>query len=350
MHGVSMSADEKPASQSLFGASIEDPAHRWKADPVGAFTDWQKSRLLGAGGTTSFNERSTRQYVAMFSRFCKWLAGEGGDITRVTAEEIARFLGTVGRGDEKAAISTVRRYLSLLSKVIVHLNEQGARTVPKDGAKNPAQDLLTHSYKYVEPPAPVYLSRVASERFIQWVANQPIRGWVDVRDKALRSVFLAAGLAVDEARRLRLSEIGVENGKVVHLHIAPHHYGQHARVVPLASWACDSMTDWYGLRKAMFVSSDAFFLARSKDFKVQEPGVDAVGSTEIFTIVQTAMQAIGHTSERQGPQTLRHTFTARQLYLGIPRWRIAEWLGLQSTDGVDVVAKQIKDLQDFSPG
>ncbi len=342
-----MPIDEKPVSHGLFGDSIEDLACRWKTAPVDAFADWQKSRLLGANGTTSFNERSTRQYVAMFSRFCKWLAGEGGDITRVTSEEISRFLGTVGRGDGKAAISTVRRYLSLLSKVIAHLNEQGVR-LPSNG--DPARDLLTHAYKYEEPPAPVYLSRVASERYIQWVGNQSIRGWVDVRDKALRSVFLAAGLAVDEARRLRLSEVGVENGKVVHLHIAPHHYGQHARVVPLASWACESMTDWYGLRKAMFVSSDAFFLARSKDFKVQEPGVDAVGSTEIFTIVQAAMQAIGHTSERQGPQTLRHTLTARQLYLGIPRWRIAEWLGLHSTDGVDVVAKQIVDLQGYSPG
>jgi len=349
------SSTREEVVQDLFNEEAELECALWRADPVRAFDIWQRRRLIGVNQRSSLDERSTRQYAAMFGRVCRWLGENDSHIVAVRPEELERFLGSIGGRGAAAADSTVRRYLALVEKVIDHLNDIGVRVDRTQGGSldNPARDLLRlPRYRYKEPPAPVFLSQSKSERYIEWVREQPVEGWVDVRDKALRMVFLACGVTVDEVRRMRVSDAIVtdDEGEVTQLQIVGHHAGQTARVVPVAAWAWGGITRWFRLRKAMFLESDAFFLARSSDFKLAEPGLDAMSATEVFTIIQEAMVAIGHTGQRQGPQTLRHTFTVRQLLMDVPKERIAEWLGLQTTEAVTAVARQLPRRGGYSPG
>lgn len=316
----------------------------WRRDARAAFAHWQSHRLLGPMQRSSFVERSNRQYAAMFGRFCAWLEAHSLGISDFEAVDLAEFLCTIDGREGRAADSTIRRYLTLLEKVLDYINLIGVRGGDASGHEpsNPARDLLVlPEYRYREPPAPVFLTHAASERYIDWVRAQEVSSWVDVRDKALRMVFLSCGTTVDEVRRVRLDDARVFEESVTQLHIRSHLAGARARVVPLASWAWSPLTAWYRLRCALVAPTDALFLTRCTDFRLDEPGDDAVSATEIYTIIQEAMQAIGHMGRRQGPQTLRHTFTARQLLAGTPKDRIAEWLGLQSTEPLAAIERQL---------
>ncbi len=316
----------------------------WLRDARAAFVHWQSQRLLGPMQRSSFVARSNRQYAAMFGRFCAWLDAHSLGVADFEAGDLAEFLSTIDGREGKAADSTIRRYLTLLEKVVDHLHIIGVRPGEADGHEpsNPARDLLVlPEYRYREPPAPVFLTHAVSERYIDWVRGQEMTSWVGVRDKALRMVFLSCGTTVDEVRRMRLDDARVFEESVTQLHIRSHLAGARARVVPLASWAWPPITAWYRLRSALVAPTDALFLTRCSDFRLDEPGDDAVSSTEIYTIIQEAMQAIGHMGRRQGPQTLRHTFTARQLLAGTPKERIAEWLGLQSTEPLAAIERQL---------
>lgn len=342
---IAMSAQTMDATESeklLITATMDS----WNTSPRRAFSDWQRARLLGSRGRGSFVARSNRQYESMFGRVCAWLESEGLSLKDMRPEDIAQFLGTIeGRGGS-AADSTVRRYLTLLEKVFDYLNSIASPAA----LGNPARDLLvTPDYRYREPPSPVFLDQDASRRYIDWVNLQVCSSWVGVRDKALRTVFIASGLMVDEVRRLRVSDAVMLDAKVTQLHICSHLSGSLARVVPVASWAWPALTEWYRLRKAIVAPTDALFLTRSADFKIDDPGESAVSPTEIYTIIQEAMVAIGHTGRRQGPQSLRHTFTARQLLAGVPKDRIAEWLGLRTTESISCVERQLPFRGDIHP-
>lgn len=318
----------------------------WIESPRQAFSNWQRARLLGPNGRGSFVARSNRQYEAMFGRVCAWLESEGLAVNEMRPGDIAQFLKTIEGRDGPAADSTIRRYLTLLEKVFDHLKEIGA---PVDSG-NPARELLVlPDYRYREPPAPVFLDQNASRRYIEWVNLQPCFSWVGVRDKALRTIFIASGVMVDEVRRLRVTDVLITDARVTKLHIRAHLAGAHARAVPVPSWAWPVLSDWYRLRRAIIAPTDALFLTRSADFRIDEPGDSAVSSTEIYTIIQEAMVAIGHTGRRQGPQSLRHTFTARQLLAGAPKERIAEWLGLRTTESISSVERQLPFRGDIHP-
>lgn len=310
-------------------------AEQWLRRPNESFVEWLQLRPLGEH--SGFATRSVQQYVAMWGRFVKWLHAHSHTVVSFDAGAIEAFLRALQGRQGPPADATVRRYLMLIERVVSYLVEQGLR-----GAGNPATDLLRKpAYRYHEPKAPVFLRPALAERYTNWVMDRPIKRWTDVRDKALRCVFLSSGITVEEARCLDVEDVLLEEGCVVELRIAPQGLDHVARSVPVAPWARSALTEWTQLRASMFSPTRALFVARSVDFKIDELGTSAMSATEIFTIVQEAMLASGHQGQRQGPATLRHTFTARQLAANKDEVQVAMWLGLKSVESLDPIKRQL---------
>ena len=324
----------------------------WLTSPTREFEVWLGLQLIGRRQSSQFDDKSVRQYTAMFGRFCRWLGENQLNLVSFDATDFERFLSSVGnRGGEKAAPSTIRRYLKLIEKVLDYLQELGLRhDASRAGSLgNIARDLLVQPrYRANQRPAPVFLNLAQSEQYIRWVLDQPETSWTDRRDKALRLIFSACGVTVEEARQLRLSDVQVRAGEVVEFSVHAHGFVQ-ARHVPVATWARPTMLRWLQLRETFVVQTNAYFLARASVTLIDEPGTDAIGSTDAFTIVQEAMRAIGHDQERQGPHTLRHTFTARQLLADVPKERISKWLGLLTTETVSAVERQLPSRGGIQP-
>lgn len=343
----SLVPDVVPAVKDTGSQSSEDAFSLWMTDPVSAYERWIGSLTIDAAQNTRYQPKSTRQFVAMFGRFARWLIGRGLDVATFDAQHIQQFLLTIDSRGQAPARSTVRRYLAILERVCTHLNSIGVRNDPPasdDGvASNPGRELLRHNdYRFISRERPAFLTVKQSEQYIQWVIDQPNRGWVDVRDRAFRLVFLSSGPTVEDVRCLRVEDALIgENGLVCELRIRPRGVGHPARTIPVADWAQRPLTDWLELRRGLFSPSDALFLARSKDFRIDEPGVGAIGATESFTVIQEAMAAIGYMGFRQGPMTLRHSFTVRQLMAGVPKERINEWLGLSTMETVSFIEAQL---------
>ena len=324
------------------GLDAQERVALWVSSPVDAYELWLDSLTIDVAGNAGYQQKSKRQFVSMFGRFCRWLVLHEVTVAVFDEQHIQQFLRTVdGRGDEPAR-STIRRYLTILERVCHHLNEIGVRNdkpTSEDGRPgNPAKALRRYDeFRFVSRERPAFLTYAQSERYIEWVLDRPIKGWVDVRDKAFRLIFLASGPTVEEIRGLKIEDVIEEDGLVVEMRIRPRGVGHAARTVPVAEWAKKPVSEWLALRRGLFSPSDALFLARSKDFHIDEPGCDSIGPTESFTVVQEAMVAIGYVASRQGPMTLRHSFTARQLLAGIPKERIAQWLGLATPEMVSFV-------------
>lgn len=327
---------------------LEDEGHRlWVVDPVSAYERWIGSLTIDAAENTRYQQKSTRQFVSMFGRFVRWLTDQGLNVSNFQEQHIQQFLLTIDSRGQTPARSTVRRYLTILERVCTHLNLIGVRSDPPssdDGTpSNPGRALLRHDdYRFISRERPAFLTVKQSEQYIRWVTEQPILGWVDVRDRAFRLVFLSSGPTVEDVRCLRVDDaLTGEDGLVCELRIRPRGIGHSARTIPVADWAKKPLSDWLELRRGLYSPSDALFLARSKDFHIDEPGQSAIGSTESFTVIQEAMNAIGYMGFRQGPMTLRHSFTVRQLMAGIPKERITEWLGLSTLETVSFIEAQL---------
>lgn len=335
-------------------AALTAMAAAWKTDPAAEYARWISTQGYGAANGARYRERSIRQFSSMFGRFVRWLGGQRGiGLDTFAQADIENFFATLGKRGDTIAISTARRYLWILSAVVEHLNLIGIRHDPMDSMGtsriNPAHELsMREDYRFQEAAAPAFLTRGQDQQYIRWVKEQPVAGWVDVRDKAFRLVFIASGITLEEARRLKSTDAIESDGQVIELRIAPRGHGHYARTVPVLDWARHEISEWCHLRNGIHSPSDALFLARSTDFALDEPGASAISPTESFTCIQQAIQAVVSTTSRHGPMTLRHTFTAMQLLRGIPRNIVKEWLGLQTEDMVAAVARQIPALGELA--
>lgn len=390
-------ARDEGAAASLglpWGMEPADCVLTWRREPATAFLHWCRARRTSR---TEYAGHSIEQYVSMFGRFLQWRAGQlqrlaVGDVRAAAAvadgepgatddavacvplhldlvrpEDIEAFLNGLrgGRkGDKPCAPSTRRRYLFLLHNTFEHMAEIGALEA------NPCAGLPElRPNKDFERRAPAILVPAAEQRYIDWCLAQECTRWEHARDMALRLVFLASGITVAEAQRLRVEQVefhapaaGEHDGTADHaghgdavphatLTIVAHGFVPERRA-PVARFAVPALANWLRVRMMTRVAGGALFNSRRPQPEPEGvtaeaiesawwPSPEPLGKSEIYDTVAPGLRAAGHLAPRAGPQTLRNTFAARQIRAQMPLARIRDWMGLRTTDQLAIIARQV---------
>lgn len=322
--------DEVPAA-----VMAPPAAQRWAENPLQAFEEWKRSQRVFH---KEYADHSVEQFRSMFSRFLIWLAARGRTLQAARPGDIDGFLASLrNRQDAPAAASTRRRYLFLLHNTFQMLQHLEVRH------DNPCEGLLelTRNQAY-RRAAPAIMDAPSTRRYIAWTMEQPEESWVDVRDKALRLIFLASGITLSEARALHLPEVMADDEAsppVMGLHIRSHGF-VHERVAPVSEFAHAALRRWLQVRCGLKVPGEVLFIARAKHLaQLAAPEPHAISPMEVYTIVEQAMQAAGHCGSRRGPQTLRNSFIARMLMEGHAPDRIMQWSGLNTSESIQAIAR-----------
>lgn len=360
-----------------WGMEHADSVLTWRREPATAFLHWCRARRTSR---TEYAGHSIEQYVSMFGRFLQWRAGQlqrlaVGDeraasvplhLELVRPQDIEAFLNGLrgGRkGDKPCAPSTRRRYLFLLHNTFEHMAEIGALE------DNPCAGLPElRPNKDYERRAPAILAPAAEQRYIDWCLAQDCSRWEHARDMALRLVFLASGITVAEAQRLRVEQVEFDAPRAANtggddavdvddlvpaatLTIVAHGFVPERRA-PVARFAVPALANWLRVRMMTRVAGGALFNSRRPqpegDAATPEaierawwPSPEPLGKSEIYDTVAPAMRAAGYIAPRAGPQTLRNTFAARQIRAQVPPARIRDWMGLRTTDQLAIIARQV---------
>lgn len=309
----------------------------WKETPEIAFRVWKQ---LGRPNAKEFAPHSVEQYETMFRAFLRWLNEKGVLLSSARPEHLDLFLiSKNGRDGKPAAATTRRRYLHLLHGVYGRLCDLQLR---KDNPVTPLIDLTKN--QDFEKPAPTLLSFELADRYIKWTLEQPEETWNQLRDKALRLIFLCSGITVAEAQDISPANCLTDRGDTK-LEIRAHGFVV-ARQAPVSEKCTPSLLRWKAKLHEIDPGNQHLFPARICTIGHDLPDQTAVASAEAFLIVQEAMNAIGYDRARQGPQTLRNTFIAQQLWEGRPVEKIMSWCGLQTADSVTKIGKLVPVRRD----
>lgn len=321
-------------SEVIDSVSLQSP---WLQSPDVAFNIWKASQRVNR---KEFAPHSVEQYESMFRAYLRWLNERGVSMAHAKPEHLDLFLSSKnGRDGKPAAPTTRRRYLHLLNNVYEHIRLLELR---KDNPVAPLID-LTRNQDY-EKPAPTILAFEVADRYIRWTLAQSEGEWNELRDKALRMVFISSGLTVAEVQALHPDDCVTDQGMTA-LNVDAHGFVM-ARMAPVSQQGAAVLLRWKDCLKKLNPMSEHLFPARVSCFGHDEPGATAVASAEAFLIVQDAMTAIGYDKPRQGPQTLRNTFIARQLWDGKPVERIMAWCGLQTPESINRISKMVPARRD----
>lgn len=347
-------------------ADLAELRSLWLLHPGDATRQWLKKRPGRA-----LREHSLEQYAAMLAAAPTWWSkvrnaapGQAprplATLLSADAVDINDFLASRGRPDDatkevKASLNTQRRYLVLLDALFDHLIELGLRR------DNPAKGLLKHP-DLANPArgAPVYLPAWRVEQYISVVRAAPVQTWQQHRDRALRLIFLATGITLDEARTLRAADVYLgrpdapagDRSDAPRLNIAAHG-SVAAHSVPMPGWFLEDMRAWMKERDSLVIGTQeaadqlersrarsqarpAFFSAQQEDGELR-----LLSDVDIYEIVTIPLREVGHNSSRMGPHTLRNTFAVRQMDHGVKDETIRRWMGLRTNFTLDSLRKQV---------
>lgn len=322
---------QQPASDRVQDAHSQI-ADLWLRSPALAFLDWKHGQRVNR---KEFAPHSVEQYESMFKAYLRWLESKGIEFHLAKPEHLDLFLMSKnGREGKPAAPTTRRRYLHLLNNVYEHVRLLELR---KDNPAEPLIDLTKH--QDFEKPLSTVLAFDMAERYIQWTLDQPDGTWCQLRDKALRLIFLCSGVTVGELQRLKPEQCITDSG-FTGLEIGAHGFVR-PRLAPVSAAGAPLLLRWKDELGKIAPASQHLFPARFYANGHDRPDATAVASDETYRIVQEGMIAIGFESTHQGPQTLRNTFIARQIREGKPVDRIMAWCGLNTSESVNKIAKLV---------
>lgn len=323
---------------SAFRRSLFDSPSTWTNDPHTSYHLWLSNQVL--------KPSTIGVYESMFCRFCDWLHQSGKTLDRCESGDIARFLDASNsnlpesrRGPQKSRQR--RQYLRQLERVYAHLNEIGLIV------NNPARQASIEGYGEGRDKPTRFLTLVEtkhafdaiSEQFgvLRERTHQSLDDWIALRDLALISVLLGAGLKVGNICHLTLNCIDTTEGRI---ELSQAHYTHRARILP---FALPVIIEWLGVRadliKVMHLSENTpvFISDRSKGFGRQAITVN-MHASGIFRRAQRFLETIGIEGKRSSPQTLRNTYAAILIDAGASDDELVDFLGLQAS----ITARRIR--------
>lgn len=307
----------------------------WELEPREACRRWLQQHEHQA-----YAQHSIEQYAAMTGAAADWLQRERGrSLLQAHAGDLDALLASLrGRGGKPASVATAKRYVAVLRWVLGHLHALGLRADdPSERLTHPAarHDLRRQEPRFLSPPQ--------RTRYIEWTLAQPQHHWGDIRDAALRLIYLATGITVQESRQLLMHDVlpdDVPQPQVRIRAVSP----VLARSIPLPSWCCPVLRAWHQAHAALALEPALAFPARQRSPVLARHGSRArpypISTSEIYDTVRPAMLAAGFEDEQRGPQTLRNTYAVHQLAQGVDIEVLQRHLGLHTPWSIDVLRRE----------
>lgn len=314
--------------------SLFDGRDVWLTEPRVAFASFlrdpqflQLSRLPMPEGTDRLlRDSSARQYIYLFGRFVSWLDAQRLDLLRVTSSDICRFLNeSCQESGERVLNSAIRfRYLSILERVFIHLE------VEPNPASIAAYEMVM-SQDRGRDKGKSFLTQGEMVRFMRALPTEAdysdIKAWRVMRDRALISLLLGAGLKVSEAVALKTDSIGeMELTGSVPVSITASMVAGNGMTHRswLRPYFARDVLDWVEKRKSMAIPGIFLFPSTTQGRKMDR--------TSVYRIVNETFERAGIEKQREGPRTLRNTYAIRELESGTPIESVCELLGHKSPD------------------
>lgn len=324
------------ASPSSHKRGLFDDLTAWLNEPLPTFTAWMVVHPVVD------STREVKQF--MWGKWCRWLDQEGLRLDRVEPGQIAKFFEK-----EKVAKAHRYRYLRLLETVYIHLGLLGLPI------ENPARQAALERLGKGENDPTVFLTRDEKAKVEQvirdWltgsVASVGDRGegdlkgseekkskgkkgrkkqdWIRWRDAALCSVMMGSGATVWVCERLSVSCTNSSEG---HLSLpragAPHY---EALLLPIGNFG---MEVWLRRRRDLGPTiGDWLFPADQAARKNPTTLSNSAGmhASTVFRAVRGLLREAGITGARACGQTLRNTYGASLVDLGLPDDLVATYMG-----------------------
>lgn len=327
-----------------------DKKSHWLTEPMTAFGGFvtsvefvkmgKRPKRVGADGTVQEHQplghRSVKGYMAMFSKFVRWISSRNLKIDGVAKEHILQFLNAEMEPQKKGRAKDLnseirRRYVRLLERVYDHLQvrpnpaQQAAfslASAPGGAGKDLPKEWLTLEQQAAFMEA--LPTRAAA------LSDDSAKAWRRRRDRAMMALMIGAGLTVAEVIELYIENIGEEDpaGSVpVTVWPAPGSEFGRKHVTMLRPFAVPEVSRWLEEREKMNVSGRLLFPAKATGGKV--------AAATLYRQVRATFAAAGIKLNREGGRTLRNTFAQRELEAGTTLDELGEYLGLHERRSVE---------------
>lgn len=332
----------------------------WVTNPIMMFQGFVQSaefvRLgkasLPPGMVKILSRKSQQCYVAMFTKFARWMNEEHVNIRAITRDHILRFLDASMRPRRKGAAKDLnsvirRRYVNLLERVFAHIG------LPE----NPARQAWMALFDNRGDPAQLgkeadkqFLTIEQQERFMLALSDvapsaegESRKAWRRRRDRAMMAMMIGAGLTASEVLAMRLSESTFgdpeEDGSIPVKVWAPTGSQERERkkdapsqtehLTKLRPVAVAYVMEWLAERQKMRVDGALLFPRKSTGPCEQlDPAI-------LYRQVKATLAAAGIKVLREGGRTLRNTYAQRELENGADLETLKGYLGLHDMRSIE---------------
>ena len=306
-----------------------DTLEHWLDSPELAYSSWTSGQRL--------EDSTKRVYIAMFSRFCEWLNGQGRKLDHLEARDIRQFLDSINPNlpESRQHAQTGRQrqqYVRQLERVFAHLGALG-RSGGNPGRMagfekvGSGSDKPTRFLSSEESRAVMVLLK---ERLGELKQDEKgIDAWMDYRDLALISVMIGAGLKVGHVAGLTLNCIDMVEERI---DLSQKGYTHRARML---AFAVEPIQAWLSFKARMNIGGtdpqqEIFVADRSSGFgRLSKKAT--LSASSIHRRTQRFLEAAGITGERASAQTLRNTYAGLLIEGGASDEQLIDYLGLKAS-------------------
>jgi len=291
----------------------------WLSEPVPTFSAWMLVHPVAD------STRDVKEF--MWGKWCRWLQSVSIPLDRVVAGHLALFFR-----EEKIEKAHRQRYLRLVELVYTHLNLLGL------SMENPGTQAAYEHLGRGENDPKAFLSENEKERvenvIRQWLVARPvgdgaisegsekkkkrgrkIQDWLRVRDAGICSAMMGGGATVWAVERLTVSCANCSEGRIS----LPRKGGApyEAFLLPIGQAGMDA---WLRRRRELGAGvGDFMFPADQASRRSQATYSDTAGmhASTIFRAVRGVLREAGIVGARACGQTLRNTYAATLIGLGL---------------------------------
>ena len=312
--------------------SLFDTPESWLADPVEAFAAFVRRPDFAVnkqGERHALRESSVTVYRARWGKFVTECLGPAQKtLVDLSPEDLRSFLSAMSPDSR-------HRYVHLLERVFDHLLALGL--VQLNTARALAVAAPTRSNQGHAGTA--VLSSALQEAFLA-ALPEPVN-WKRLRDRALLSVILGAGLRVSEAIHLKVDHLGaLQEDGTVPVELIPVGAGRRHRS-RIQAFAVPTVLAWVVQRRGVgrpgqgmpVGVSDSVasppLIAGTLLFPADASG-RALHPATVYRRVASVLAEAGISEDligRRGARTLRNTYAVRELAAGAPVSLVGESLG-----------------------
>lgn len=312
-----------PPRQDLF-----DSLSTWLTSPEHAYSSWLSHQI--------YRDSTKTVYIAMFSRFCHWLRGQGKRLDQCEPNDIRLFLDAPNpnakKGQHPQKGRQRQQYVRQLERVFAHLGSLG------HGGNNPGRqagyervgsgsDKPTRFLTEGETQAVMIALQEGLARLRKGKKGPEV--YIEYRDLALIGAMIGGGLKVCHIERLTLNCMDLREERI---ELSLPGYTHRARIM---TFAVEPIAAWLSIQAQLHgdrtpEKHPVFEADRSSGFgrNTKTPFMHA---SSVHRRTQRFLEAAGITGERASAQTLRNTYAGILIEGGASDDQLVDFLGLKAS-------------------